>query len=112
MSRSRFGVTRDSSLLKGHIKLTSKECKAVVFVNPTRLSAAVFATARTERATFHYTYRSAVDRDRHIANFFTSCVTSERDKAQRKSERKAEHDALDARQHFTKGDVVYNSWGY
>ncbi len=60
---------------------------------------------KSNKATFHYSYKRESDMDRRIADFFAGLRAHREYVAKSRQERYAGHT-------LKPGDVIYNSWGY
>ena len=97
---------RDFYIPKGSTKVADRQSDAVAYVyEGKRLGAAMFF-AQQAKPVWHFTFRSAEERERKIKESFEGRRRSIAFKAEQKAKRKAEGRGLEV------GDVLRCSWGY
>lgn len=104
--------TRESFIRRGAVKVTSKTCDAVAYLQPTGNGArpcAVGFFGKAQNPTFNYSFRDEARRAQYVAQWFANMEAA----AARKLERIAERRAKMAQPHALKvGSILRNSWGY
>lgn len=69
-------------------------------------------TRKADKTDWYYTFSTMAKLEAYVAQYEKSVISREASKASRKAERSTERATLKASDHWTVGDVIYNSWGY
>lgn len=90
-----------------------KNCSAVVAYH--EIAGKVFLKAwrgKADKPAFYYSFQNQSAAAKYANQFSINVAASETLRANRNAADKAKRDALKASDHWTVGDVIYNSWGY
>ena len=105
-----FRLSRESYAPSSAMKVVDKGSNAVAYIYDTngkfgvRYGAVMF-TAKAQKPTYNYTYRSAEQRDAAVTKFFEGCQQHLAYVAKNRAERNKPHS-------LQVGDILSASWGY